>query len=225
MKKLLGVAAIVVLLGAGAANASTLNGTFNIDIYQYDAGGIQSNADATAANVTSHSSNFLKTITYTGDIDFDSHTGDVGNLLDFLQSASGSILPNTIGLNVDLSSGAGSGDSAFGLTTLFDISGTLGSGSGTISHDDGVSIYDDGSLVLNSSAPTTVITNGFSFSGGAFRLIYAAANGDPSVLNIDFVANPPVSSVPLPATLPLFATGLGALGFAGWRKRKKAKAA
>jgi hypothetical protein len=36
---------------------------------------------------------------------------------------------------------------------------------------------------------------------------------------------PPVSSVPLPATLPLFATGLGALGFAGWRKRKKAKAA
>jgi len=31
--------------------------------------------------------------------------------------------------------------------------------------------------------------------------------------------------VPLPATLPLFASGLGALGIAGWRKRKKAKLA
>lgn len=32
------------------------------------------------------------------------------------------------------------------------------------------------------------------------------------------------SATPLPATLPLFATGLGALGLLGWRKRKKAAA-
>ena len=31
-----------------------------------------------------------------------------------------------------------------------------------------------------------------------------------------------VSPVPLPATLPLFATGLGALGLLGWRRKKKA---
>jgi hypothetical protein len=30
-----------------------------------------------------------------------------------------------------------------------------------------------------------------------------------------------LSTTPLPATLPLFATGLGALGFGAWRKRKK----
>ena len=31
-----------------------------------------------------------------------------------------------------------------------------------------------------------------------------------------------LSQVPLPATLPLFATGLGALGLLGWRRKKAA---
>jgi hypothetical protein len=30
--------------------------------------------------------------------------------------------------------------------------------------------------------------------------------------------------VPLPAALPLFATGLGAMGLFGWRRKKKAQA-
>jgi hypothetical protein len=34
-----------------------------------------------------------------------------------------------------------------------------------------------------------------------------------------------VSEVPLPAALPLFATGLGALGLLGWRRKRKALAA
>lgn len=33
------------------------------------------------------------------------------------------------------------------------------------------------------------------------------------------------SPVPLPAALPLFVTGLGALGLLGWRKRRKSVAA
>jgi hypothetical protein len=31
-------------------------------------------------------------------------------------------------------------------------------------------------------------------------------------------------ATPLPATLPLFATGLGALGLLGWRRKRKAQA-
>jgi hypothetical protein len=33
-----------------------------------------------------------------------------------------------------------------------------------------------------------------------------------------------VDAVPLPAALPLFATGLGVLGLLGWRRKKKAAA-
>jgi len=32
-------------------------------------------------------------------------------------------------------------------------------------------------------------------------------------------------ATPLPAALPLFATGLGALGLLGWRRKRKAQAA
>jgi hypothetical protein len=38
-------------------------------------------------------------------------------------------------------------------------------------------------------------------------------------------ANMTVSAVPLPAALPLYGAGLAALGFIGWRKRRKAAAA
>jgi len=38
------------------------------------------------------------------------------------------------------------------------------------------------------------------------------------------IVDPPVSAVPLPAALPLFATGLGALGLIGWRRKRKASA-
>ena len=34
-----------------------------------------------------------------------------------------------------------------------------------------------------------------------------------------------VTTTPLPATLPLLATGLGALGLLGWRRKRKALAA
>jgi hypothetical protein len=39
------------------------------------------------------------------------------------------------------------------------------------------------------------------------------------------VTNPDLSATPLPATLPLFATGLGAMGLFGWRKKRKNAAA
>jgi hypothetical protein len=59
-------------------------------------------------------------------------------------------------------------------------------------------------------------------------LIFAITNG-LSYLNIHTTANPggeirgQLEPVPLPGALPLFATGLGALGLLGWRRKRKAQ--
>ena len=54
-----------------------------------------------------------------------------------------------------------------------------------------------------------------------YRTFYPAY-GD--FVGTDFTVNLTPSAVPLPAALPLFATGLGVLGFAGWRRKRKAAA-
>jgi hypothetical protein len=41
----------------------------------------------------------------------------------------------------------------------------------------------------------------------------------------DVVGTAGISSTPLPATLPLLATGLGAMGLLGWRRKRKDAAA
>jgi len=65
-----------------------------------------------------------------------------------------------------------------------------------------------------------------TFTATSTSTVLAFLNGDPSndtsngLDNISInVANPP--STPLPATLPLFAAGLGGLGLLGWRKKRK----
>jgi len=90
----------------------------------------------------------------------------------------------------------------------------------------------------------TFVTNGVDLSvalsliGGngllTFGLVSGTDNGDGTFAPLDFlvddgpIAQGPTSLVsdatPLPAALPLFATGLGALVLLGWRKKRKAAA-
>lgn len=49
---------------------------------------------------------------------------------------------------------------------------------------------------------------------------YGSSNAPSSV-----TVNAPVAATPLPAALPLFATGLAGMGVLGWRKRRKVAAA
>jgi endo-1,4-beta-xylanase len=84
-----------------------------------------------------------------------------------------------------------------------------------------------------------VIADGWSQIGGSYSVsstatglfLFAQLIGPSSVESfyLDDVVidetSPPPSAVPAPAALPLFATGLGALGLLGWRRKRKAQVA
>ena len=70
-------------------------------------------------------------------------------------------------------------------------------------------------------------------STGPFDLYFATDMNDPGIPVYDLYYNDPIqvgtfeifaTTTPLPAALPLFATGLGALGLLGWRRKRKATA-
>jgi uncharacterized protein (TIGR03118 family) len=68
-------------------------------------------------------------------------------------------------------------------------------------------------------------------SGGLWALVFgnSGMNGSPDTLfftdgingEMDGLFGAIDATTPLPATLPLFATGLGALGLLGWRRKRK----
>ena len=75
----------------------------------------------------------------------------------------------------------------------------------------------DSSSVLPGGNPTITIV------GNTLEIDFHGLTFAPgSQLVLDFG---PVSQTPLPAALPLFATGLGAFGLLGWRRKRKAQAA
>jgi hypothetical protein len=86
----------------------------------------------------------------------------------------------------------------------------------------------DGALLLT--------LNGVDHAAGTFpgitETIYFTANGTSALLDFSQASlttaspifdNVSVSTTPLPPALPLFATGLGALGLLGWRRKRKAR--
>jgi hypothetical protein len=84
----------------------------------------------------------------------------------------------------------------------------------------------NGTLFINGN-PFTIISGALSAASlllltGTDVWNFAFDNGSSGT---EFYINTAtVSAVPLPAALPLFGTGLGILGFLGWRRRRKAQA-
>ena len=58
----------------------------------------------------------------------------------------------------------------------------------------------------------------FAFDGGTFDSIEFVSPSLAAALEFNFIG---ASAVPLPAVLPLFASGLGALSLLGWRRKRK----
>jgi hypothetical protein len=102
----------------------------------------------------------------------------------------------------------------------------------SVSHDDGVSLFVAGTetttcsiascpgdlLPTSAAQPTTAIASSVNIGPGTYDLWYAEVNGLPAVLEATSTATP------LPAALPLFATGIGGLGLLGWRRKRKSQA-
>jgi hypothetical protein len=72
----------------------------------------------------------------------------------------------------------------------------------------------------------TYATYGFNFQIGACDVGSICFGGAKEFRSgVGVIAGTADGTTPLPAALPLFATGLGALGLLGWRRKRKAQAA
>ena len=84
----------------------------------------------------------------------------------------------------------------------------------------------NGGIVTDHSTPTAI-----AFKQINDTLVYAFFDDsgagpdkdfDDMVVRIELISATSISPAPLPAALPLFASGLGAMGLLGWRRKRKA---
>jgi hypothetical protein len=119
----------------------------------------------------------------------------------------------------------------------------LSTGSNTLYLTNGSTLYTvntaTGAATLVGSSSSgifgaEVVENGTLYAGSATPLALYSLNGsngdgtfltDVSGTRSNFWGLAPDAVTPLPAALPLFATGLGGLGLLGWRRKRKAQGA
>jgi len=82
-----------------------------------------------------------------------------------------------------------------------------------------------GSVAANDNCAFSVVVQGnmlgsFTDTTGVVSSVNENASGNQATASIDVVTS---LATPLPAALPLFATGIGGLGLLGWRRRRKAQ--
>ena len=82
-------------------------------------------------------------------------------------------------------------------------------------------VYGDPNTSVYSTSAVTTEAN-VSLTGGAFCSL---SNACSSSTTETFGPNFETAATPLPAALPLFASGLGAMGLFGWRRKRKNAAA
>lgn len=88
--------------------------------------------------------------------------------------------------------------------------------------------FNTGDVTLAPDVGTAVLNLSLGPTAGTISSLFLTVSGNvpaPGGTGTDFQAEYHIGATPLPGALPLFASGLGALGLFGWRKRRKAKLA
>ncbi len=214
MKKLLATTTAVAGLAlafAAPALAVPLTGTFLVNVYQgNNSSHLQTDATQQAlpsaiAAITAQGTYISPPFTYTGSIDLTAPT-EPTSLSAFFLSAGG---VTSIGLpNTPLSSGN------FTNETLVKFTFTTSAIAGNILHDDGISLFASGNTtapILDSSAPTSVVSTPFALAGGTYDLYYSEVNGAPARLTFDVTRGNP-TTVPEPVSMALIGAGLLGVG-------------
>ena len=139
--------------------------------------------------------------------------------------------------------GTFSTDSTSGDVTAFDIVTTAGTTLGGATYDSTASgiyssdgVYSPNSFIVENFNTSTYVnfefvnslttpgTDDLILSVGTDYASYECNFCNPvrGIVSGDAVSGDNVGATPLPTTIPLFASGLGALGLLGWRRRRKA---
>jgi hypothetical protein len=154
------------------------------------------------------------TFLVTGSLNFSATNATVGAWL--ASSGAFNITENTAGTLTSLMDN-------FSIGSLVDFQGqvTLNNGdSFTVAHDDGLTLTVGGVPLISAPGPTSPTTTTTIFTGASgtymFDLIYGECCRGPAVLQ----TNLPLRETPLPATLPLLASGLVGIVALARRKRK-----
>jgi len=209
MKKLLFTSAVAVLASVGSAHANTAFG----ELWTVTEAASQ---NATLANVPGTTPD----VTFSVSTPFN-FSGDTVSVSTWLASSGAfNIVENTAGTLASQMD-----------PHLIEFTGTVSVTNGqqfTVTHDDGLTLIIGGVDLGFSTGPTSPITNTATYTGASgnqpFTLVYGECCGGPAVLQVDLPFQSVQTTTPLPAALPLFASGLGALGLFGWRRKRKTAA-
>ena len=114
---------------------------------------------------------------------------------------------------------ASGGDAGSGLAHIYELSFSAGENPR----------YKNKDIVFVFSAMTTLTDVTMEGLRHFQSFDFEGSPSDGSILTDEFLSGPPsptfgtldTTATPLPATLPLFAGGLGAIGLLGWRRKKK----
>jgi hypothetical protein len=129
----------------------------------------------------------------------------------------------TITLGTEETTNNGGGYLATGMTGEINLVGVM---SPTNYYGSDNYVFPSATTVVDNFGLGVLLANGDMVAidpGGPYNVQYSVTSS--TYQNEDFTLSLPVTTTPLPAALPLFAGGLGALGLFGWRSKRRVRTA